>query len=539
MKYFHILIIIIIIFSIIFINILNDQVEFVQAITWPASYDTVSVDSQTDKAVDASGEHEIYEGQAVDTFHNIFARFQIKSIPSTLLTDTAYEAFLNPPGYGSIWYRFKLKYLGSSQYNLIISRSTDNQSSWTNLEARNSITLTEGEYDSGTLGTKKTNGTPGYIEFYTKKTYIEEPASSFNHYYRTLFGSLETEGDRTPDTGTSSRNLSEPINQLTTGLFTSLAPSKVDQGQTNVQMSRFALSTNANSVEWTALRIDKRGTSVQDADVDRIKIWKDNGNQTFETDSDMLVANALNAFVNSVASITLNPTQILTTTNAYYFITYDINWFANPDKTIGMYIGDKTYFTVSSPDNVKTENFPFETGNSKIISANYLSFFISGIGANINIEGETTDLSVGGSGWIDLGGLVPNDSMVVAQKLNVTTNAETGYRITIQEDKDLTNLETQEIIPDVSGTNASPTVWPSAGGFGYHTSDDSLGSGIINRFSADDTYAAIVSNPEEVAYYGSAINGQVTSIVYKLEIGVTQAVGKYSNVVTYVCTTTY
>lgn len=326
---------------------------------------------------------------------------------------------------------------------------------------------------------------------------------------------------------------------MTAGLFANLAPSEVSQGQINVQMTKFALSTNANKVEWTALRVDKRGTSTKDTDIERVKIWKDNGDGLFEANNDMMVAEAINAFVNSAASITLNPSQILTTTNAYYFITYDINWFSDPDVTIGLYIGNKTYFTVSSPDNVNTANFPLETGNSKINPASYLSFHISGVKANLNIEGEVTSLSVGGAGWIDFGNLLPSDPIVVAQRLNITTNSKTGYLITVQEDRDLTNLKTQDIISDVPGTNAAPSSWPTSGGFGYHTSDDSLGKTPIDRFSPDDTYAAITSVPEEVSYRDTSTKGEVTTIVYKIEIGPTQTIGEYSNVITYICTANF
>lgn len=540
MKYYFIFIIIFLI--IFFINYFGNQIDFINAIIWPTTYDTVSSDSLTDKAADASGEHEIHEGQATDTFHNIFTRFKIEGIPANLLTDTAYQIFFNPPGYDSIWYRFKLKYKGSStdKYDLQFFRSTNNQATWVLIENRLDITLTGGEYDSGTLGIKKTDGAPGYLAFYTKKSYIEEPASSFNYYYSTHFGTAETQGDRAPDTGTASDTLTEPIDQMTVGLFVNLAPDKVTQGEINVLMTRFALSTNANKVEWTALKIDKKGTSTKDADIERVKIWKDDGDQNFETNHDMLVAEAINAFVNSVASITLNPTQILTTTNAYYFITYDINWFSDPDVTVGLYMGDKTYFTVSSPDNVNLINFPFETGNPKITPANYLSFYIAGISANTNIESEITDISTGGAGWIDFGNLEPNEAKVAGQQLNITTNAWTGYLITIKENQNLTNAN-KEIIPDISGTNATPHPWPPEGGFGYHTSDNSLKDSPTDRFSNDNTYARITSTPEEVAYRNNPTSpsGEIISIIYKIEINPTQPIGEYRNIITYICTSNY
>lgn len=525
---------------IIFISIVICKMDFIQAMLWP-SYTTISIDDQADRHASSTVEHEIFKGQAADTFHNIFAQLEIENIPSELATNTAYQIFFNPPGYDLIWYKFKLKYNSSAQYNLNFYRSTNNGTDWSTLETYSTSTLSNGEYDSGTLGVKITTTTPGYVEFYTKKTYIEEPATYFNFYFSTLFSDPEIEADRAPTSSTDIYNLNEAIDQATIDP-PNLAPETVDQGQINIPMTRLTASSSSGTVEWTALRIDKTSSStMEDIDVDKIKIWKDDGDLIFDTDKDMLVADAQDPFASSTANIILNPAQIFTASSSYYFITYDIDWFAGIDRTVGLYIGDKTYFTVSSPDNINSDYFPFIAGNSKIITEPYLSFNISGIDADISVEGEMTDISTGGFGWIDFQDLTPNLSAVAGQKLNIMTNSETGYRITIQENQNLINLKNSNIIPDISGTNSSPSVWPASGGFGYHTSDDILESGTVDRFSADNTYAAITSSSEEVAYKNSAttVDGDIISIVYKLEIDSLQAIGKYSNVVTYVCTTTY
>ncbi|MBU0722059.1 hypothetical protein KKA93_01210 [Patescibacteria group bacterium] len=488
-------------------------------------------------------QQEIYEGYLTDSFHNIFAKIKLHTIATSSAVGMNTEAYLNAPGtkYANIWYMFETEYAGSNKWDLWLRRSTDNGDTWTILENHSEVNLTNGEYDSGTLGLKITIGSPGYMEWYTKKQYIEEPVASLNLYYKTVYGSDGEDVDRAPDTGANSSGLDEWIDQAIIDP-PNLAPAEADQGETNVLMTMLTASSSAGTVEWTGLRIDKTSSStMQDIDVDKITIWKDDGDQVFETDQDMLVAAKQNPFSAGTANLILNPIQILTDTNSYYFIAYDINWFSCPDRTVGMYIGDKTYFTVSSPDNINYENFPFIAGNSKITPAAYLSFDISGINVNINTEGATTTVSTGGSGWIDFGSLFPNFINVAAQELKATTNAVTGYKITIQEDGNLTNLKTNETILDVSGTNAVPSIWPSMGGFGYHTSDDSLGTGTTSRFSADDTYAAITSAPEEVAYYPSAttIDGQTTAIVYKIEVDPLQSAGQYANVVSYACTTIY
>ncbi|MDI6602773.1 MAG: hypothetical protein QME57_01460 [Patescibacteria group bacterium] len=487
-------------------------------------------------------QQEIFEGYLTDSFHNIFVKVKLHTVATNPAVGMSTKAFLNASGtkYANIWYAFEAEYTGSNKWDLSLRRSTNSGNTWSTLESHKKVSLINGEYNSGTLGLKITTGSPGYIEWYTKKQYIEEPASSLNLYYKTVYGSEGETVDRSPDSGSTSNNLDEWIDQVTIDP-PNLAPETVKQGEINVPMTMFTASTSAGTVEWTALRIDKSSSStMEDIDVERIKIWKDDGDQTFETDEDMMVADKQNPFSNGTANITLSPVQIFTTSTSYYFITYDINWFSGVDRTVGMYIKDKTYFTVSSPDNVNFENFPFIAGDSKITPEAYLSFYISGVDSNTNMEGATSTVSTGSFGWINFGNLIPNSTEVAMQNLNVINNTETGYRITIKENNDLTNVQTQDTIPDIPGTNASPCPWPSGSGFGYHTSDDSLGSGVVDRFSDDDTYAAITSTEEEVAYHGSsATSTQITTIVYKLEADSLQPVGNYNNIITYICTAKY
>lgn len=490
-------------------------------------------------------QQEIFEGQFTDAYHDIFARVKLQTVSETPAIGINTRVYFNHQDakYANIWYMFESEYTGSNKWDILLKRSVDNKNTWTILEGYSKVNLINGQYNSGTLGFKITTGSPGHIEWYTKKTYIEEPAASLKIFYETVF-SLNNEAiDKALDFDIALGNLSSrAIRQLTIDP-PNLAPAEVDQGEINVPMTRLTASTTTSTVEWLGLRIDKTSSStMSDVDVAGIKLWKDDGDQIFETDQDMVVADAKNnPFSFGTANITLNPTQILTGVNFYYFITYDIDWFAGLDRTVGMYIGDKTYFTVLAPDNVSIEYFPFIAGNSKITSAGYLSFNIFGVDENINTEGETTDISTGGSGWIDFGSLTPNLSIVAGQKLNIMTNSATGYKVTIQENNNLTNLENNNTVPDILGTNAVPSVWPSAGGFGYHTSDDLLSSGTTNRFLPDNTYASVTNAPEEVAYKNSATseNGDAIDIVYKLEIDSLQAVGKYVNTITYTCTTMY
>ncbi|MEW6607001.1 MAG: hypothetical protein AB1414_06035 [bacterium] len=167
-----------------------------------------------------------------------------------------------------------------------------------------------------------------------------------------------------------------------------------------------------------------------------------------------------------------------------------------------------------------------------------LSFTISGVGLGVTVAGEITTVTTTATS-VAFGTLDLNSPEVAAHSLTVTTNARIGYTITIEENENMTKIGSATLISDVAGTNTSPQAWPGSvtySKFGYHTTDSSLGTGIFDRFSANDTWAALTSQAEEIAFDNDEVDGQETKIVYKIEIGNLQEAGDYGNVITYVCT---
>ena len=165
---------------------------------------------------------------------------------------------------------------------------------------------------------------------------------------------------------------------------------------------------------------------------------------------------------------------------------------------------------------------------------------IAGISSGTLVAGATTTITTSANA-ISFGSLVPNATSVAAQLITVTTNASGGYTTTIQEDKDLTNQNNQAIA-GVSGTNASPAAFPasvSTGAFGYHTNYNPLCTGSVNRFAANNTYAAATSTPSEISCAQNAVSNEQTSIVYQALIGSLQASGNYTNNITYISTGKY
>ncbi len=161
----------------------------------------------------------------------------------------------------------------------------------------------------------------------------------------------------------------------------------------------------------------------------------------------------------------------------------------------------------------------------------------SGISSSTSVAGQTTTITTT-SNAITYGSLVVSTAAVAAHQVTVTTNASSGYTTTLQQDHDL-QTSGGSSISAVSGSNSSPAAWPTGitnGYFGYHTTDAVLCTGSTNRFSSNDTYAALSTTGEEVACSTGPVSSEATTIVYKLEIGSLQSSGNYQNTLTYITT---
>ncbi len=103
-----------------------------------------------------------------------------------------------------------------------------------------------------------------------------------------------------------------------------------------------------------------------------------------------------------------------------------------------------------------------------------------------------------------------------------------------------------EPIPDVAGTNASPTGWSPigcsalvSGCFGYHTTDGTLGTGFASRFAPPDSYAHIATTTPQEVMYSSLPANDTHDIVYRLRVREGQSAGQYQTTVTYIAIPVY
>ncbi len=176
----------------------------------------------------------------------------------------------------------------------------------------------------------------------------------------------------------------------------------------------------------------------------------------------------------------------------------------------------------------------------------HLTFTLNGVatGASCPNSSATALAEVDSTATdIDYGTYNGATRKIACQETIVTTNANAGYRLTIQQDHPVQSTPTLSI-PKFQGSSgsadtwATPEVWstpinPNHGYFGFTSSDTTDYSQFtLNRygsFQADATTYEVVSAPGPVL-------SDTNYVSYQLETDDLQASGNYSNTVTYIVT---
>lgn len=154
------------------------------------------------------------------------------------------------------------------------------------------------------------------------------------------------------------------------------------------------------------------------------------------------------------------------------------------------------------------------------------------------------------AGEIPFGQLVDGVSKVAAHTVNVVTNANLGFLVTLKSINDPTETlkDGTNNIDSFTGSNAVPVAWDSptsadknvnTGFFGYTTTDITLTGG-DDRFDSN-LWAGPTTTAEEVMYKSSATvgTGEEEDIGWQIEINEYQPPGSYTGQMVLVATPTY
>lgn len=178
------------------------------------------------------------------------------------------------------------------------------------------------------------------------------------------------------------------------------------------------------------------------------------------------------------------------------------------------------------------------------------TFTITGMATSTAVNGLTTTGSTSPT-IINFGKLVADTPEVLSQRLNVTTNANNGFVVTVEQDADLQSANGAIIDSFQEGeyTN-TPIAWnlpddnislENTWGHWGLTSDDDLNA---NEFGAS-LFVAASTTPREVFEHngpadGATANMGSTTVGYKIEITPLQeAADDYNTTLTYIATPTF
>ncbi|MFH1723823.1 MAG: FG-GAP-like repeat-containing protein [Elusimicrobiota bacterium] len=148
--------------------------------------------------------------------------------------------------------------------------------------------------------------------------------------------------------------------------WTSVAPSTVTQGDTNVVMLRVEAWTPAYSAAFSQLTVRRTG-GLQDAEVPVARLFRDDGNGALSILNDENLGAA--AFSAGLAEIKF-ATQTITSSPQTFFVTYNIKNTARSGQLVGAEITAATDFKVDNPNTVDTSAFPMQSEYSTVQPTN-------------------------------------------------------------------------------------------------------------------------------------------------------------------------
>ncbi|MCD6578874.1 right-handed parallel beta-helix repeat-containing protein, partial [bacterium] len=163
--------------------------------------------------------------------------------------------------------------------------------------------------------------------------------------------------DGTENTSEFSKNKAISSNTVTISINDDAPISKM-QGATDILMSNFTLSADADNAIWTDIKVEGSGTNI-DTDINSIKIYKDNGNGIFSSAEDTPLGNGI--FASGISNIDIID-QNITATTSLYFIAIDLNSNVSIGNTFNISIPNTSNFTIASPDTM-ADFSPFISGS--------------------------------------------------------------------------------------------------------------------------------------------------------------------------------
>jgi len=176
------------------------------------------------------------------------------------------------------------------------------------------------------------------------------------------------------------------------------------------------------------------------------------------------------------------------------------------------------------------------------------SFSLIAVDTASPVNTATTNITTTAS-TIPFGTLTSGSTKIGAIDTRVVTNAAAGYTITIAAAANPPLADGLNNIDVFTAVNATPAVWSSPAGsaasvntgfIGYTTEEAALGTGTVDRFTADGPkWAGLTTTAGEVVFSQVGGDARTKRVGFQAEVNALQPSGSYTGTVILVATPTY
>ncbi len=240
--------------------------------------------------------------------------------------------------------------------------------------------------------------------------------------------------------------------------------------------------------------------------------------------------------------------SVITTpaTQSTQAVTYSLNTITNPTTTNTSFFARVITYSDTGTTEIDsgTTAFATLTSTSIAVTATVLenfTFTIAGVASGGTVNGATTNITTAAA-TIPLGTLAVGTANIGAHDITVTTNAQSGYQVTVKATANPMLVSGSNDIDAFTGTYATPTTWSAPTGttantntgfFGYTTEDTTYSAFQSNKWAGYETTArAIVSS-------SAGVSSQTKRIGWQAQVNSIEPAGAYTGTVVLVATPTY
>ncbi len=217
----------------------------------------------------------------------------------------------------------------------------------------------------------------------------------------------------------------------------------------------------------------------------------------------------------------------------------------NPTKTATSGTADTYTVKVDETDGasnvIDTSSLKIGTIESVVVSATVapsLTFTINGVAAGANGLAYNSDIT-STSDSVPFGTLTPNATSTIEQYINISTNSDSGYVVTAQQDGSMRKTNGTAI---ADFDSSAPHENESTTGFGYTLANKVGNDAAFHYNDSGHTFNSkgfSSTTPFPIMSSTGPVNGNQVYVGYRVKVSSTQAAGNYQNLITYIATPSY